>query len=188
MIRWFLSLVMIFLALLSGGALSVWTLANHPAERLNVDVREHDSVVWQDQEDGPSSPKQSATKPAKSTDKPILRTGRISDDDVSESSGLSLASKNGYYWTLNDSGCPPILFRLTERGEVVQKVKLDAENRDWEALSRIEVDKKVWLIVADVGDNGQKRGKYQLYFRVVKNIVGRAGILAGVDRHTDMTG
>lgn len=116
---------------------------------------------------------------SKRSENPIVRTGRLNDDELLESSGLALASSAKHYWTINDSGCPPILFRISENGTIVQRVELDAKNQDWEALGRIVVDQQAWLIVADVGDNLQKRGKYQLYFAPEPSPVDRKAKPAG---------
>src|SRR5438067_8846476 len=56
-------------------------------------------------------------------------------DAVVESSGLVYT--NGNLWTFNDSGNPPVLFRVdSASGQVVQQVRItNFDNMDWEDIT-----------------------------------------------------
>ncbi len=88
--------------------------------------------------------------------------GRLSVDDVPESSGLiSSRNREGVLWTHNDSGGKPRIIAVDQRGTVLQSVILnDARNRDWEDLA---FDEKGRIFIADIGNNLRKRKDLILY-------------------------
>ena len=91
------------------------------------------------------------------------RLGKIRDDELTESSGLAISSIKNAYWTINDSGNLPALFLMNRDGQVIAKHPVAFENRDWEALGHVTIDKRIWLVVGDVGDNLLRRKQLQLY-------------------------
>lgn len=97
--------------------------------------------------------------------KSISRTGVLEVREVSESSGLALASRPDSYWTINDSGHPSDVFLFRQDGKELARLKIDnAKNRDWESMARYEDGDRHWVVVADVGDNQRLQNRYQLYF------------------------
>lgn len=80
------------------------------------------------------------------------------DDKIQETSGLSMI--NGKLYTFNDSGNAPELFELDETsGNIKNTFKVDAENKDWEALTN---DGKNFYI-GDFGNNGGTRKDLEIY-------------------------
>ncbi|HUU81960.1 MAG TPA: hypothetical protein VM243_00525 [Phycisphaerae bacterium] len=78
--------------------------------------------------------------------------GRIEHEPVSECSGI-VASRRypGVFWVHNDSGHPPVLYAVTETGELVAEVPVkDVTNSDWEDIA---TDDAGHLYVGDVGNN-----------------------------------
>ena len=75
-------------------------------------------------------------------------------------------------WTINDSGNPPILFRIDEStGEVVQKITLsDATNVDWEALAQDDE----YIYIGDFGNNSGNRNDLKIY-RLKKSDIPSSG-------------
>jgi hypothetical protein len=65
-----------------------------------------------------------------------IRKYRIArlDDKIQETSGLSIL--NGKLYTFNDSGNDPELFEISKTsGEIVNTLKVNGKNKDWEALT-----------------------------------------------------
>lgn len=88
-------------------------------------------------------------------------TAQIADSRLVELSGIAPAARTGEYWGANDHGNKAALYRFNARGKVLQEVNIDgAKNRDWEAIARAESG---MLLIADVGDNDEKRKKYTLH-------------------------
>ncbi|KQT22593.1 hypothetical protein ASG22_15165 [Chryseobacterium sp. Leaf405] len=80
------------------------------------------------------------------------------DEKVKETSGLSLM--NGKLYTFNDSGNSPELFELDKTtGEIVNVLKVNGKNKDWEALTN---DGKNFYI-GDFGNNGGTRRDLEIY-------------------------
>lgn len=79
--------------------------------------------------------------------------------DVSETSGLIWF--RGAWWTHNDSGGKPEVYRLSKTGNrIVQVVSLEGvENDDWEDLAT----DGTWLYIGDFGNNGGKRTNLAVY-------------------------
>ena len=87
--------------------------------------------------------------------------------ELVESSGLIYF--DNHYWSINDSGGRPWLYRINSRGEVTQRIKVvNAENRDWEALTQ---DKK-HIYISDTGNNEGNRSEYTIY-RIAKDDIPR---------------
>ncbi|MDC0265785.1 hypothetical protein OAK32_01750 [Mariniblastus sp.] len=92
--------------------------------------------------------------------------GTNRNKDVAESSGLAYSRQiPDAIWTINDSGNSNRAFLLQTDGSLLAEIKLkDTDNIDWEALADFEFDGEPYLMIADVGDNSQRRKSYQLYF------------------------
>lgn len=92
-------------------------------------------------------------------------TGRLENRDIDEASGLARSqTRADVLWVINDSG-KPRLHPIDTRGRALGRVKLDdANNADWEDLSSFRLDGKPYLLVADIGDNDNKRKDVRLYF------------------------
>ncbi len=73
-------------------------------------------------------------------------------NQIDESSGLD--SYKGNIYTLNDSGGEPVLYQLSQKGELVQEIRLlDTKNIDWESLD-ISNGK---ALIGDIGNNKGNR-------------------------------
>jgi len=100
---------------------------------------------------------------------------------VKESSGLAVGS-DGLIWTHSDG--PNIgervqdrnLYALNAEGAVVRTAKLGVRNDDWEALASFLHQGKRHLLIADVGDNLERRSENQLY--VVEEPAGETAPIA----------
>ena len=80
-------------------------------------------------------------------------------DEVDETSGLIFFADG--YWTNNDSGGEPIIYKLdTVDGEVVQRITLKgAQNIDWEELAQDDD----FIYVGDIGNNSGNRDDLAIY-------------------------
>ncbi len=100
-----------------------------------------------------------------------LPTKALLDAGVPETSGLQLAG--GALWTFNDSGNPPVLFRIdSASGQATQRVRVvNFANVDWEDIA---ADAR-YLYVGDFGNNAGDRRD----LRVLR--VPLAGLAPGAD-------
>ncbi len=87
------------------------------------------------------------------------------DPALSEVSGVATSHFNrGYIWAINDSGNEPSLHLVSESGANRIEVNLDhLANYDWEDLDSFVVEGQPYLLIADVGDNLQRRKVYYLH-------------------------
>ncbi len=94
-------------------------------------------------------------------------------DDVAESSGLVYT--NGSLWTFNDSGNPPVLFRVdSASGQVLQQVRIsNFDNVDWEDIT---ADAQ-YMYVGDFGNNSGSRRDLRV-LRIPKSNLGPAATTA----------
>lgn len=80
------------------------------------------------------------------------------DEKIKETSGLSLM--NGKLYTFNDSGNSPELFELDKTtGAVTNTIKINAKNKDWEALTNDGNN----FYIGDFGNNGGTRRDLEIY-------------------------
>lgn len=89
-----------------------------------------------------------------------IRKFRIAylDERIKETSGLSLM--NGKLYTFNDSGNSPEIFELDKTtGAIVSTIKINAENKDWEALTNDGSN----FYIGDFGNNGGNRKDLEIY-------------------------
>ncbi len=92
--------------------------------------------------------------------KPVL-VGRLAQPGLTESSGLVASLKYpGVYWSMNDSGNPPMLYAVDSVGKGLCRIRLTgAKNIDWEDIA---ADDEM-LYIGDVGDNLCKRKVLTIY-------------------------
>lgn len=83
----------------------------------------------------------------------------VLDDKVAETSGLIYF--DGYFWTINDSGNPNILYRIDPKsGLAVAEIRINnSKNVDWEDLTQDQD----YIYIADIGDNSRNRDEKQIY-------------------------
>lgn len=89
-----------------------------------------------------------------------IRKYRVShlDDKIQETSGLSFL--NGRLYTFNDSGNAPELFEISRTsGEIVNILKVNGKNKDWEALT----NDGTHFYIGDFGNNGGRRKDLEIY-------------------------
>ena len=92
-------------------------------------------------------------------------------NEVKETSGLLFWDKD--FWTLNDSGNDPIIYRLdTTTGSIIQRITiLKASNVDWETMAQDDD----YIYIGDVGNNSGNRDDLGIY------IVSKASIPSSGD-------
>jgi len=73
---------------------------------------------------------------------------------LEEVSGIQYDANENAFWMLNDSGNSSSVFLVTERGEVLRELKIDAKNNDWEDIT---MDAHGNLYIGDFGNNENKR-------------------------------
>jgi hypothetical protein len=101
-----------------------------------------------------------AASPGDDAPGPVLR---ITDDRVSESSGLAVSRTHpGLAYTVNDSGddARVLVVSLRDGAVVGQTLLRGVEADDFEALAPAPGGR---LVVADIGDNDAERGSVELY-------------------------
>lgn len=77
---------------------------------------------------------------------------------LDESSALAFHDK--VLWSLNDSGNDPVLFGLSESGDLLATVTVsNSRNTDWESLAQDES----YLYIADTGNNFNRRDELSIY-------------------------
>jgi len=102
-------------------------------------------------------------------DGPVLydrarQLGRMSNPDITESSGLGWSRENeNILWTHNDSGNKPRIFAINLEGTHVAEYKIDGKQIDWEDMAVFKTERDSYLLIADVGDNEAKRKSCMLY-------------------------
>ncbi len=79
---------------------------------------------------------------------------------VAESSGLARTTEANVFYTMGDAGNGPVIFKVKDTGELLDRIKLPVGNRDWESLSE---DTNGNLYVADAGNNSNNRKDLVIY-------------------------
>ncbi len=94
----------------------------------------------------------------------------ILPEEVDETSGLIYY--NGGYWTMNDSGGLPVIYKLdTVTGNVIQRIALNnASNVDWEDITQDENN----IYIGDFGNNSGNRDDLCIYI-IDKNDIPNSG-------------
>lgn len=95
-----------------------------------------------------------------------VRVGDLDDPRINESSGLAFSRRDQpILWTHNDSGDGPYLYALNTNGNLRGFfVVSDAKAYDWEDITACVLDGVAYLVIADTGDNDNKRESCQLYW------------------------
>ena len=90
--------------------------------------------------------------------------GRLENKAIDEASGIARSQRQrGVYWLVNDSG-KPRLHAVDGHGRKLGQVKLDdAKNVDWEDIASFVLNGIPYLLVADIGDNDNKRRDVTIY-------------------------
>ena len=93
---------------------------------------------------------------------------------VDEASGLTRSPQHvGVYWTHNDNiNLPasskkgvPLLFAINTNGQLLSTLELDdVRQRDWEAITHLDLDGNPTLVIGDIGDNRGTWPDYRLWF------------------------
>ncbi len=98
--------------------------------------------------------------------------GTLENSQLSEVSGISASQQYpGILYAINDSGNNATLFAINESGSSVAQWTLDnASNRDWEDMSRIELQGVSYLVIGDTGDNRLVHDEAILYLVPEPNI------------------
>ena len=89
----------------------------------------------------------------------LVPAALIGDERINEGSGLAYAG--GWWWTHNDSGDGPFLFRSRSPWfDEAERIEVPgAKAVDWEELAVLGDD----LLVCDIGDNGRAREDVTIY-------------------------
>ncbi|MAD96467.1 MAG: hypothetical protein CMB99_03980 [Flavobacteriaceae bacterium] len=77
-----------------------------------------------------------------------------------ESSGVEYIKASNSIWTHNDSGNDSEIYRLSESGEVLKVVQINAPNSDWEDITSDEFGN---LYIGDFGNNNNTRKNLRIY-------------------------
>jgi hypothetical protein len=95
----------------------------------------------------------------------IALAGFVRDARLTElSAAASVSYRRNELWAINDGGNGNILFRISQKGEVLQSVSLaEFPNIDVEDMARFTQNKRQYLVIADFGDNGAVREELGLY-------------------------
>jgi hypothetical protein len=89
----------------------------------------------------------------------------LSDKQISESSGMACSRRaDGVFWTHNDSGDAPRVYAFNRNGESVATYHVTGGRAvDWEDMASFTLNGKPFLLLADTGDNAERRKFVTLY-------------------------
>lgn len=88
------------------------------------------------------------------------KTGQL-PGSIPESSGLATDSARQTFWTHNDGGSKPELFKIDLSGKLLQTIPLkNLKNEDWEDLAQ---DPSGNLYIGDFGNNNNRRRDLKIY-------------------------
>lgn len=95
----------------------------------------------------------------------MIVAGQLENEELVEASGLAASRRDpDILWSINDGGSKPRIFAFDLTGAHRGRIKLeDARNRDWEDTASFMLDGEPFLLVADVGDNDNRRKKVTFY-------------------------
>ena len=107
-----------------------------------------------------SSPKRDAAAKKKISNQKAVKVGSL-PSVINESSGLETGDQPGTYFTHNDSGNAPELFRIDGKGKLLATIPVaGAENIDWEDIAK---DNQGNIYISDTGNNSNKRTRLKIY-------------------------
>src|SRR6476661_3714100 len=104
--------------------------------------------------------------PGESNFKNGISLGKLSSNQFTEISGLCAArTAKDFFWVNNDSGDKNRIYGMTKNGQLAVTVTLNGvPARDYEDISCAPgPNGEPYVYVADFGDNGHRRGTYQIY-------------------------
>jgi hypothetical protein len=90
---------------------------------------------------------------------------KLKDDRINESSGVAASIRyKDAFWTHNDSGDSARIFLFNKNGETLAVVNLKGVIAvDWEDIASFKQGKGNYILIADTGNNAQRRKDYVLY-------------------------
>ena len=89
-----------------------------------------------------------------------LKTISQLSSELEEISGI-IKGKDNTFLAINDSGNSNEIFVLSEKGEVIKKVRVvNAKNKDWETITK---DQNGFVYIGDIGNNYNKRQDLVIY-------------------------
>ncbi|MCB9679646.1 MAG: hypothetical protein H6737_31355 [Alphaproteobacteria bacterium] len=101
--------------------------------------------------------------------------GHLADRALDEVSGVVYSPRHGVFWVHNDSGGDPRVYAVGPDGSDRGGFDLrGADANDWEDMARLPGDPTDHLVLADIGDNREKRATVQLY-RIPEPTPGTSG-------------
>jgi predicted esterase len=106
--------------------------------------------------------KTQAVKPWKAPEFKNLKLQQVAplNTDLYESSGIEV-SQEGNFFSHNDSGNEPVIFKLNQKGAIIGKISIaSAKNVDWEDLT---TDNAGNLYIGDIGNNLNSRRELTIY-------------------------
>lgn len=71
-----------------------------------------------------------------------------------EVSGMEYNNDSDSFWMINDGGNANKMYEVSSKGKILEDLKIDAKNHDWEDLTK---DDKGTIYIADFGNNSNKR-------------------------------
>jgi hypothetical protein len=92
--------------------------------------------------------------------------GRITNTDVTESSGLAASKcQPGVFWTHNDSGDDALIYAFNLNGENLGTWRVrNAQNDDWEDIATFrDAAGKCFIYIGEIGNNSEKRDTRTIY-------------------------
>jgi len=97
--------------------------------------------------------------------------------DLHEVSGTETVVGSELLWMLNDGGNVPILYGLDRQGKIIEELKINAKNNDWEDLTS---DNNGNLYIGDFGNNLSKRKNLAILKVNVKDL--KSDSLVSIER------
>ncbi|WP_314000653.1 SdiA-regulated domain-containing protein [Xanthocytophaga flava] len=90
----------------------------------------------------------------------VTKIGQL-PEIISESSGLATDSIPTVLWTHNDGGSPADIFQVTDKGKLLQKIRLQGiHNHDWEDITN---DTQGNIYIGDFGNNNNRRKNLAIF-------------------------
>lgn len=90
----------------------------------------------------------------------IEKCGKM-DPLINESSGLTVADTAKHFWTMNDSGGKPEIYKIDAKGKLLTTLPIpNAMNRDWEEITSDSIGN---IYIGDFGNNYNNRRDLTIY-------------------------
>ncbi len=96
---------------------------------------------------------------------PAQELARMNDPSLLEISGVASSYNTpGAFWVHNDSGDTPRIFLVDKSGNTLMIANIaSATASDWEDIASFQLNGKPYILIADIGDNGENRTNCKLY-------------------------